>query len=143
MTTAITEVRTTLEVMGNSLRVLVSGDDTRGAYTLMDYVAGASFGGPPAHRHGFDELFLVLEGSLTLEVNGKTLVAKPGDHALVPGGAAHRFSNPNPEPARFLCVMSPPGFEAYFEELKGVLDRGESYHEVAASLMPKYGLTPA
>jgi hypothetical protein len=44
-----------------------------------------------------------------------------GSYVLKPRGVPHTFWNPGPEPARVLEIISPAGFEQYFEELAGIL----------------------
>ena len=107
-----------LEMLGVRIRFLVSADETAGAWSLLEYTAPASFAGPAPHYHGSTtELFYVLEGNLTLEANGTSQVLTPGGLALVPPAVTHRFSNPAPEPCRFLIQLSPAGVEGYFAEM--------------------------
>jgi mannose-6-phosphate isomerase-like protein (cupin superfamily) len=42
--------------------------------------------------HADDELYMVLDGSGTLEIEGTTMRLDKGHAAFVPAGAAHRFS---------------------------------------------------
>jgi mannose-6-phosphate isomerase-like protein (cupin superfamily) len=42
--------------------------------------------------HADDELYLVLEGAGTLEIEGQTMRLDKGHAAFVPAGADHRFS---------------------------------------------------
>ena len=55
------EALTHVAVGGATYTVLVRGEDTGGRYALIDMVIPAG-GGPPAHRHDFEEMFHVLEG---------------------------------------------------------------------------------
>ncbi|MEE9199730.1 MAG: cupin domain-containing protein, partial [Dehalococcoidia bacterium] len=60
----------------------------------------------------------------------------------VPRGSVFAFSNPGPEPARFLALYSPGGFEKYFEEMTEVIER-HGYPpppDVMASVVGKYGV---
>ena len=53
-------------LVGDTYTVLVSGDDTAGKYTLIDMHVPPG-GGPPPHRHDFEEMFTVLEGEVQLD----------------------------------------------------------------------------
>ncbi|MGA5699244.1 cupin domain-containing protein [Peterkaempfera bronchialis] len=53
-------------------------------------------------RHPHDELNYVLEGELHIETQGKTVVLRPGDAALVPSGQVGRYWAP--EYARMYAV---------------------------------------
>lgn len=88
------------------------------AATVTDHTLPAGFPGPPLHVHpAFDEVFLVLEGTLTMRVGDDVHEVGPGGTAEVPGAVAHTFANASDAPVRFLCVMAPGGFEEYFRAL--------------------------
>jgi mannose-6-phosphate isomerase-like protein (cupin superfamily) len=59
----------------------------------------------PLHRHGDDEAWYVLEGTLAVRIGDEEVEVPAGGAAIVPGGTAHTFWNPRPEPARYLLVM--------------------------------------
>lgn len=88
------------------------------AWSLFEYEAPPRFPGPPPHLHKTTtEGFYVLEGTLTLELNGETHAAPPGSYVHIPPGTPHGFANPGDTPAKFLVLVSRPGFERFFEEL--------------------------
>src|ERR1700712_2253537 len=62
-------------LVGDTYTILVGGKDTNGAYTLIDMHVPAG-GGPPPHRHDFEEMFAVLEGSVEVTFRGTTLTAR-------------------------------------------------------------------
>ena len=65
---------------------------------------------PPPHVHDrHADCFLVLEGSLRLELEGETRVAGPESWIQVPQGVVHTFSPVGDEPARFVNVHTPSG----------------------------------
>jgi quercetin dioxygenase-like cupin family protein len=102
-----------ISLVGNTYTVLVSGEDTRDAYTLIDMTVRQG-GGPPPHRHDFEEMFAVLEGEIEVELRGEVSIAKAGDVINVPANAPHRFVNRNGDPARLLCMCTPAGQDRYF-----------------------------
>ena len=107
-----------LEMMGVRIRFLVSAAETGGAWSLLEYTAPPRFAGPAPHVHArTTELFHVVAGTLTLEVDGATHELSAGGVALVPPGVVHRFSNPAAEPCRVLVQLTPGGMERYFSEL--------------------------
>lgn len=59
----------------------------------------------PLHRHGDDEAWYVLEGALGIRIGDEEVEVPAGGAAVVPGGTAHTYWNPRPEPARYLLVM--------------------------------------
>ncbi len=136
-----------LYVGADTVRILVSSDQTGGGLALCDVVV-APGGGPPMHVHAReDETFHVLEGELTFWVNGDRHVARAGDTLFGPRGIPHRFQNCTDRPARMLVAMTPGGFEGYFREaglpaMPG-MDAPPLSPEVIARLMApaeRYGL---
>jgi quercetin dioxygenase-like cupin family protein len=93
--------------------ILVTGDDTAGKYTLVDMHVPPS-GGPPPHRHDFEEMFSVLEGEVVATFRGETLVVRAGETINVPANAPHAFTNAGDTPSRLLCLCAPAGQEVFF-----------------------------
>ena len=100
-------------VVGDTYTVLVSGADTAGRYTLIDMWVPPG-GGPPPHRHDFEEMFSVLEGEIEVSCRDETMTAKEGDTVNVPANAPHHFTNSSEHPARLLCMCMPAGQEEFF-----------------------------
>ncbi len=102
-----------LGVVGDTYTILLTGDDTAGRYTLIDMHVPPG-GGPPPHRHDFEEMFTVLDGEVELIFRGERLVARAGETVNVPANAPHAFTNASGRPARLLCLCSPAGQENFF-----------------------------
>jgi len=135
----------TLSVLGNRLTFTVTSADSNGELLALEYVAPAGFAGPPPHIHErTDELFYVLEGAITGHLAGQTVRIAQGGTLFVPRGVPHTFSNPNDAPGRYLIVMTPAGFEGYFDELAQILAAEGTDHAAAISaLQGKYDQAPA
>jgi quercetin dioxygenase-like cupin family protein len=103
-------------LVGDTYTILLSGEDTAGRYTLIDMHVPPG-GGPPPHRHDFEEMFTVLEGEVELTFRGEHLVARAGETVNVPANAPHAFTNASGQPARLLCLCSPSGQEEFFLEV--------------------------
>jgi len=72
--------------------------------------------GPPIHQHAAeDDSFLMLDGELTFIVDDEEVVAGPGTFVLVPPEVPHTFANRSDEPARFVNVHAPAGFDLRLE----------------------------
>ncbi len=97
-------------LMDNLWVVLATGEQTGGRYSVVEqWMPEGS--GPPPHVHAFeDEAFFVIEGEMTLEVGGETLVAGPGSLANVPRNTVHSFQVTK-GPAHVLNDDTPAGFE--------------------------------
>jgi quercetin dioxygenase-like cupin family protein len=103
-------------VVGDTYTILLAGADTAGRYTLIDMHVPPG-GGPPPHRHDFEEMFTVLDGEVLLTFRGQQSVARAGETVNVPANAPHAFTNASGRPARLLCMCSPAGQEEFFLEV--------------------------
>ena len=107
------ESLTHLGVVGDTYTILVTGEDTAGRYTLIDMHVPPG-GGPPPHRHDFEEMFSILDGEIELTFRGETMVATAGVTVSIPANAPHVFRNASDRAARLLCLCSPSGQEDFF-----------------------------
>ena len=102
-----------LSIAGGIYTILVSGEQTAGRYCLTDMLV-PSGGGPPPHRHDFEEMFTILDGEITLTFRGQTQRASAGSTVNIPANAPHSFKNMSDKPARLLCMCTPAGQEEFF-----------------------------
>lgn len=136
-------------LVGDTYTVLLNGKDTAGRYCLIDMFVPPG-GGPPPHRHDFEETFTLLEGELQATFRGQTLTVRAGETIHIPANAPHQFHNASDEPVRMLCICSPAGQEELFTRLgvpvatrttapPKVDEAGQAeFRRKAAELMPKY-----
>lgn len=101
---------------GGPVTVHVRGAESAGRMALMENVARPGFG-PALHHHGFDELFVVLDGEVTFQLGDERLIRRAGEHAFAPRGVHHTFANLSGADARMLIVCTPAGFEGYFARI--------------------------
>ena len=87
--------------------------DTAGKYTLIDMHVPPG-GGPPVHRHEFEEMFTVLEGTVEVTFRDETIVANAGETINVPANAPHGFANVGGDASRLLCLCAPAGQDEFF-----------------------------
>ena len=106
-------------LVGDTYTILLTGKDTAGEFCLIDMHIPPG-GGPPPHRHDFEETFIILEGELDATFRGKKQVVQAGETINVPANAPHQFHNSSNQPVRLLCICSPSGQEEFFKEV-GVL----------------------
>ena len=97
-----------ISVAGGTYTVLVSGAQTTGRYSLVDMLVPAG-GGPPPHRHDFEEMFTLLDGELEFTFRGKSHTVRAGSTVNVPANAPHAFKNVSGKTARMLCMCTPAG----------------------------------
>jgi mannose-6-phosphate isomerase-like protein (cupin superfamily) len=58
----------------------------------------------PPHRHVHEELFLLMKGSITVTIEGKSTLIGPGSAAYVHSNELHGVRNPGPEPAQYFVL---------------------------------------
>jgi len=94
------------------------GDETAEAYSISEWWLEAHTKGPGAHSHPEDDVFYVIEGTMSLLVGERWLDAPVGTFVLVPGGVTHDFENRSDARAGVLNFSS-----GVFEpEMEGIAD---------------------
>jgi quercetin dioxygenase-like cupin family protein len=102
-----------ISVAGGTYTILVTGKDTGGRYCLIDMLIPPG-GGPPPHRHDFEEMFTILDGEIEFPFRGEPRRAGAGSTVNIPANAPHAFKNVSNKPARLLCMCLPAGQEEFF-----------------------------
>ena len=110
------DARPHIGLVGDTYTVLLSGKDTAGRYCLIDMHVPPG-GGPPPHRHDFEESFTLLEGEMEATIRGEKKTVRAGETLFIPANAPHQFHNVSSEPVRMLCLCSPAGQEEFFAEV--------------------------
>jgi mannose-6-phosphate isomerase-like protein (cupin superfamily) len=105
-----------LGVVGDTYTILLTGKDTAGRFCLIDMHIPPG-GGPPPHRHSFEETFILLEGELEATFRGKKSILRAPITVNIPANAPHQFHNGSSQPVRMLCVCSPAGQEELFLQI--------------------------
>ncbi len=94
------------QLPGSERSRLFEGSAYGSSVTLFSIDYAAPGLGPDLHRHPYDETWLVLEGRALLEVDGERREAGPGDVAVAPANAPHKFKSLTP--LRVVCVHASP-----------------------------------
>jgi mannose-6-phosphate isomerase-like protein (cupin superfamily) len=103
---------------GIGVRFMVDGDESGGGFSLVEHPMPPRALAAPLHRHNReDEYSFVIEGRMGALLGDEVLEAGPGDLVFKPRKQWHTFWNAGDEPCRILEIISPAGFEKYFEEL--------------------------
>ncbi|MGD0965220.1 MAG: cupin domain-containing protein [Candidatus Acidiferrales bacterium] len=103
-------------LVGDTYTITVAGEETNGRFCLIDMHIPPG-GGPPPHRHDFEETFILLEGEMQATFRGKKSIVRAGDTLNIPANAPHQFHNGSSCPVRMLCICSPAGQEKFFMEV--------------------------
>jgi mannose-6-phosphate isomerase-like protein (cupin superfamily) len=120
--------------LGTLVIIKATGQDTGGAFTLLEQLAPPGFG-PPLHvHHREDESFLVLEGRVRFRCGDREFLMEGGGYVFLPKGIAHAFTVEGSAPARLIQMTFPPGFESFVQEI--------SVPAPARTLPPPGAITP-
>lgn len=105
-----------IAVVGDTYTIMVTGEQTGGRFCVIDMFIPPG-GGPPPHRHDFEETFILLEGELEATFRGKKSLVQAGDTVNIPANAPHQFHNASSKPVRLICICAPAGLEKFFLEI--------------------------
>lgn len=82
----------------------------------------------------------MLRGGGGAVLGDEVAYGEPGDLIYKPRGQWHTFWNPGDEEASLLEIISPAGFEKYFEELTELFVDGKPQPEKIGPIAERYGL---
>lgn len=105
---------------------LAHEQETANAFLLFEDEVGVGKR-TPLHTHPeADETFYVLDGTITLHVDGTEHELRAGGVAFVPRGAPHAFMVTSESGARLLCLHTPGGGEGFYRHASEPAVDGES-----------------
>ena len=123
------------------VRFMVDGDESGGGFSLVEHPMPPHALAAPLHRHSReDEYSYVLEGRVGAQLGDEIVFGEPGDLMFKPRAQWHTFWNAGDQPARLLEIISPAGFERYFEELTELPTDGPPDRTQIAAIAARYGL---
>jgi mannose-6-phosphate isomerase-like protein (cupin superfamily) len=103
-------------LVGDTYTITVAGKDTNGRFCVIDMHVPPG-GGPPPHRHDFEETFILLDGEMQVTFRGRKSVVRAGETINIPSNAPHQFHNASSQPVRMICICSPAGNDEFFLEV--------------------------
>ncbi len=100
------------------VRHILDKVQTEGRFSVLEHPMSPRALAAPLHRHrNEDEYSWIIEGRVGALLGDDVLYGGPGDFIFKPRGQWHTFWNASDEPARILEIISPAGFEQFFDEL--------------------------
>ena len=134
--------------VGDVYRLLATGEQTGGAYALLE-TRVLPGGGPPPHLHRREEeSFYILAGEISFFLTDHKITAKPGAFVQMPRNTPHAFKNEGATEARMLIIVTPAGFDDFMREFGTPADSFDvtapppTEAEIAKllAIAPKYGI---
>src|SRR5678816_3428544 len=93
--------------------------ESESRYSISEWWLEPHMQGPGPHSHPEDDIFYVIEGTMSFLVGGEWIDAPKGSFVLVPGGVTHDFENRTSKRAGALNFSIPGGFE---EDMPGIAE---------------------
>jgi mannose-6-phosphate isomerase-like protein (cupin superfamily) len=90
-------------LVGDTYTITVTGEDTDGHFCAINMHIPPG-GGPPPHRHDFEETFILLEGEMEAIFRGEKSVVRAGQTVNIP--AMLRTSFTTLRPSQCACSAS-------------------------------------
>ncbi len=87
------------------------GEETGNGYSISEWWLEPHTQGPGAHAHPEDDVFYVIEGTMSILVGDRWIDAPKGSFILAPGGLTHDFQNRSSSRAGILNLSIPGEFE--------------------------------
>jgi quercetin dioxygenase-like cupin family protein len=129
----------------HDLRIIhkVDGAQAGGALSIVEHVIQPKVLVKPHRHRREDELSIVLSGAIWARVGDQEFEAVTGSYVVKPHDVPHAIWNLGPEPSRVAEIVSPAGFERYFDEIEPVLrGHGPEFDEQFYAIAEKYGIVP-
>ena len=104
-----------VRVVGDSVRILATGEETSAAYEIFE-IRGPKESGPPPHFHAWSEAYFVTEGSIEVLVADRIVQASTGAFVNIPPGTVHHYRIVS-DTAAFVVVTSPAGASGFFIDM--------------------------
>ena len=100
------------------VRFMIWGEESGGSVSLVEHPIPPRTLVAPLHRHSReDEYSFVIEGRMGAQLGEDVVIAQAGDLVFKPRHQWHTFWNAGDEPCRILEIISPAGFEHFFDEV--------------------------
>jgi mannose-6-phosphate isomerase-like protein (cupin superfamily) len=123
------------------VRFMLGSAESGGGFSLVEHPMSARALAAPMHLHTReDEYSFVIEGRVGALLGDEVLEGGPGDLIVKPRNQWHTFWNAGDTTARILEIISPGGFEKYFEEVAELVASSGFDPAQMGEISQRYGL---
>lgn len=91
--------------------------ETASRYSISEWWLESNTQGPGAHSHPEDDIFYVIEGTMSILIGEAWQDANRGAFVLIPGGVIHDFENRSNARAGVLNLSIPGEFEPHMPDI--------------------------
>ena len=129
-----------LNLGSSKLHHRISSDATKGAFSVVEFVAAPGEGvGTHVHENE-EELVYLLSGEIEVTLGDQKLRVQRGGCALLPRKIPHGFKNVGTEESRLLAVLLPGRLDQFFVKLSEELATNRPHEDAIQALCRQYGL---
>lgn len=121
--------------------IKIYGASTQNEYSQLELIEYPDYDTPLHMHEASDEVFYVIEGTLTVFINGEIKELQKGSILLVPKGTPHAQGNFTDNVVKTLITLSPSGFENFFVERAAIVKEHPPGTEEYTIEMMKLGET--
>ena len=93
------------------------GAESVGKYSISEWWVEPYTQGPGPHSHAEDDVFYVLEGTMSFLIGDRWIDAPRGSFVLAPAGTTHDFENRGGVRAGVLYFSTPGNFEQHMPDI--------------------------
>jgi mannose-6-phosphate isomerase-like protein (cupin superfamily) len=123
------------------VRFMAWTEETGGGFSLVEHPIPPRTLVAPLHRHTReDEYSFVLEGRMGALLGDAVVHADAGDFVFKPREQWHTFWNAADAPCRILEIISPGGFEHYFDDAAALINGPDFDPTRLVELAARYGM---
>lgn len=117
------EGRRRYEWQNDSITVRLTGEDTGGAFTLIEDSLKPTFNLPMHLHKQHSETFHILEGKIEFTIAGEVTVATSGTTVHIPPNTPHAVRTLDDASGRMMMWYAPAGFERFLEKMSTLMDQ--------------------
>jgi mannose-6-phosphate isomerase-like protein (cupin superfamily) len=130
-----------VDLQSVGVRFMAWTEETGGGFSLIEHPIPPRTLVAPLHKHSReDEYSYVLEGRMGALLGEDIVYADVGDFAFKPRDQWHTFWNAGDGPCRILEIISPGGFERFFDELAAAMAAPDFEPSQLGAIGARYGL---
>lgn len=129
-----------LNVLGDGITIKIHGRNTGGTFSVVIADGEPGHGPPPHVHHREDETFYCLEGEVEGFCGDQKFKMSAGMTAFLPRDIPHTWRVTGTRRAKILVMLSPAGFERFWEEINALTPAEQADIPRVIALGKKYGL---
>jgi uncharacterized cupin superfamily protein len=127
---------------GMHIQVVISGKQTGGSFSVVEYQLAPATLGAPIHVHTHEDVYLyVLEGELVVLLDGKQSTIRSGQWIKILKGVSQALWSLHDCAVRYFEVTNPAGAENIYQKMADMVASGKPFeYEAMREMDQQFGL---